>query len=418
MSFNSKNKRSYQKKMVLYIAVVIGGLIISAFVLIKISSGEKEEERVAKYIINLPSDKEDIKKLWEEKLEDKNQELSEKLLSMEKTIESNRKEQEVQMKRFIEELKADQQLQEKSKDEKNHLAEEISRLKTELTETTKVEKNNPVMSENTNLPFEESIQEEVFLPLTEWQSEEIGDKPKTYHVDNVIPSGTTIKALLVSSLDAPCGVNAHADPQPIKLRVLDNAHLPKGVRAKLKGSLIIGSAYGNISSERVLMRAERITKLFKGGLFIETEMSGYVTGEDGRYGVRGTVVDKSYQMVARATFSGFLSGISEYLQSTVNTQNIARATKGLPNDIRWDVLQNSGLQGVNSALDKLAEYNIKRAEQLVPVIQISAGRIVDVTFTHNVRLGEVDVKSKLKKIRERSRAEGNVVTDRSCSTGD
>ena len=37
-------------------------------------------------------------------------------------------------------------------------------------------------------------------------------------------------------------------------------------------------------------------------------------------------------------------------------------------------------QGVSNAMDKIADYNIRRADQYHPVIQLSAGTIVDIVF--------------------------------------
>jgi len=64
-----------------------------------------------------------------------------------------------------------------------------------------------------------------------------------------------------------------------------------------------------------------------------------------------------------------------------------------------DTFRNSGIQGANTALNKMAEYYIKRTEQLQPSIQIQAGRVVDVVFTKGVKIGERDLKRKLEAAR-------------------
>ena len=45
-----------------------------------------------------------------------------------------------------------------------------------------------------------------------------------------------------------------------------------------------------------------------------------------------------------------------------------------------DVLKSGAAQGASNALDKLAEYSIKRAEAMSPVLIINAGRVVDIVF--------------------------------------
>ena len=53
------------------------------------------------------------------------------------------------------------------------------------------------------------------------------------------------------------------------------------------------------------MRLERLSKVESNGEFLETSVTGFVSGEDGKFGVRGSVVDKSEKMVANAARSGF-----------------------------------------------------------------------------------------------------------------
>ncbi len=189
----------------------------------------------------------------------------------------------------------------------------------------------------------------------------------------------------------------------VLLRPLDNGKLPRNVRVPLKGSVIIGNAIGDIASERVYVRAERMTLVERNGSFTETEISAYVSGEDGREGLRGVVVDRSGQIITRAAFASFLSGVSQTVQATLNNQTIEKlaGVNGNKTILDIDLYRNSAFQGGTTALDKLSEYYIKRAEQLQPAIQIAAGRVVDVIFTKTVRVGEQDLKKKFDKERER-----------------
>ena len=45
-----------------------------------------------------------------------------------------------------------------------------------------------------------------------------------------------------------------------------------------------------------------------------------------------------------------------------------------------DIFKYGAAQGVGNAMDKIADYNIRRADQYHPVIQLSAGTIVDIVF--------------------------------------
>lgn len=58
--------------------------------------------------------------------------------------------------------------------------------------------------------------------------------------------------------------------------------------------------------------------------------------------------------------------------------------------------------GATTALDRLSQYYIDRAEQLQPVIQIAAGQMVDIVFTSGAELcsGQYSVSS-IQKIEEK-----------------
>lgn len=217
------------------------------------------------------------------------------------------------------------------------------------------------------------------------------------HVSAYIPAGTVVRCVLVSASDCSVGVQQPKGPAKMLIRPLENGQLPRKVRVALKDSIILASAYGDLANERVYVRADRMTLVQPNGDFVETEVSAYVSGEDGREGVRGIVVDRSGSIITRAAFASFLQGVGQSVQATLNNQTIEKLSKVGDSQTILDVdtFRNAGMQGTNTALNKLAEYYIKRAEQLQPSIQVAAGRIVDLIFTHGVKIGEKDLKKKL-----------------------
>lgn len=222
------------------------------------------------------------------------------------------------------------------------------------------------------------------------------------NVSEEIPAGTVVKCLLVSSADCSVGINVSSDPNTVLLQPIANGNLPKKVQVALKGSRILGTAVGDIASERVRIRTERLT-LMQGssGDFIETSIAGFVSGEDGKEGLRGVVVDRSGAIISRAAFASFLQGVGSSVQATLNNQTIEKVSKvgGTQSILDVDTFRNAGVGGANTALNKLAEYYIKRAEQLQPVIQVQAGRVVDVVFLKSVKLGEKNVQKEIEKER-------------------
>jgi conjugal transfer pilus assembly protein TraB len=216
-----------------------------------------------------------------------------------------------------------------------------------------------------------------------------------YPVGQHIPSGTYVKAILLSAVDASVGINVSGDPQPVLLRLLDDACLPNNASTRMKRCHIMGAARGDLSSERVFIRLEKMSCIdTETNTIIETDVAGYVTGEDGRNGLQGVVADRSGRMISSAVLVGMLSGATSFLQTWVATRGhemmLGKAgERGVQNNVMSpDFMRSSGsTQGVSNAFDKLADYYIKRAEQLQPVVIINAGRTVNIVFSRGARYG-------------------------------
>ncbi|MDO8303260.1 MAG: TraB/VirB10 family protein, partial [Sedimentisphaerales bacterium] len=230
-----------------------------------------------------------------------------------------------------------------------------------------------------------------------------------YTVKTRLPPGAYVKAVLLSAVDVGVGVNVSADPQPALLRLLGEGHLPNKACSHLKRCHIVGSTVGDLSSERAFIRLEKMSCIdIRTGQIIETDVSGYITGEDGKNGLAGVVVDRSGRMISRAMIVGLLSSVGNVVQGFAAAKlNESLASKlgngGIQNNVMAADSRNNmqGLSGMGSntggagsgvnlgggAFDKLADYYIKRAEQLQPVIQINAGRVVHIVFTKGSNLG-------------------------------
>lgn len=393
---NNKNqiyKKQYHK---FYLLAGVITLVCVAFAYYLVEDDFAQPPQKAN--ADLPLDHVNPQEIWMSRLENEKQLIDKKM-------------------QYLEDLILETKKGETAKEFENHeLRKELLSLKKELKQVSERPKIVEVRrdfhddqfleSTNPNLTIQtQFLPPQPRVPITEIVIDEAPSK--VLHVDRVIPSGTSVKALLVSSVDVPCGIYSSSDPQPVKLRILDDGRLPKQVRAKLKGGIVIASVYGDLSNERVYMRIERLTQVREDGNFIETEVTGYVSGEDGKYGVRGIVVDKSSKLIENAALSGFFSGVSQYFQASASRQNYnfyEPAACAAPYNVNaCDMACQGGYQGVCGAFDMLTDYFIRRAEQIRPVIQVMAGRRVDITFTHNAELGDLYTKEKVKQVREKSR---------------
>jgi conjugal transfer pilus assembly protein TraB len=200
-----------------------------------------------------------------------------------------------------------------------------------------------------------------------------------------IPSGAFTRALLLGGLDAPTGGQAQRNPQPVLLRLMDNAVLPNQFRSKVKECFVVGAGYGDVSSERAYIRTESLSCITRDGTAIDVPVKGYVAGEDGKAGMRGRLVSKQGQILANALLAGVASGIGQAFTQSSTTMSISPL--GTTSTVDPGKQLEAGLgTGVGKALDRLAQYYITLAEKVFPVIEIDAGRTVDVVLTQGIAL--------------------------------
>ncbi len=200
-----------------------------------------------------------------------------------------------------------------------------------------------------------------------------------------VPSGSFFRAALLGGLDAPTGGQAQSNPQPILMRVQDNAFLPNRYRFKIKECLALGASHGDISSERAYIRLESLSCVRHDGKAIDVPVKGYVVGEDGKAGMRGRLVSKQGQVLANALVAGIGAGIGQAFQQSATT--ISTNPLGSVGTIDPGKQFQAGIgTGVGKALDRLSQYYITLAEKMFPIIEVDAGRTVDVVFTKGFAL--------------------------------
>lgn len=211
-------------------------------------------------------------------------------------------------------------------------------------------------------------------------------KPTVY-----LPVGTMVKGVLLSGLYAPTGVNARKDPFPVILRIQDEAIMPNLKKADLKECFLTLSGYGDLSSERALMRGETLSCIANDNSVIETKFPSYAVGEDGKAGIGGKLITRNGKALRNAMLSGFFSGMSDAFETTkVQKLDISGSSSDTYENAMSSQNLNNGLfNGASDALGKLADYYMSMAEQTFPVIEIDAGREVTVTLTQGTDLTTV-----------------------------
>lgn len=194
-----------------------------------------------------------------------------------------------------------------------------------------------------------------------------------------LPAGSFIRVAMLNGVDAPTGGQAQSNPLPVAFHVLDVANLANKHRLDIKDCRVVAATWGDLSSERMMGRTETLACVINGEA-VEMAIKGQVIGEDGKAGVRGRLVTKQGQLLANALFAGALSGIGKAFQQSATITSTGGG--GIAQTIDPDKVGQAALGGgVGSAGQQLAQYYLKAADKLYPVIETDGGRTVEILIT-------------------------------------
>lgn len=374
--------------------------VFVAFVLVTLVFGKQDpkssssEEKENPTSIETATTKVDLNEARWYKLEDENKTLKEDLNALKTLFQQGVKNQEEEKGEYT-----------------NKLEEKINELESQLSAQLQ-----PAPSSNVsmNLPPSQRMEGgEGSSPAISKFSLNLNNgrdlKNKIKTVDDFIPAGAFARTVLLSGLDASASMTASSDPRPMLLRIVNPGTLPRRFQSDLKDCHCLAAAYGDLSSERIYARLEKLTcVIIHSGEIIETQVAGYIAGSDGKAGIRGRVASKDGQFLGRSLVGGVFSGLSSVANPANRQAQINPFSAGNPNISAPSMGQMfiSGMsQGATTALDRLSQYYIDRAEQLQPVIQVDAGQVVDIVFTEGTSIGDQTVKHKIEHVRDETRAE-------------
>lgn len=204
----------------------------------------------------------------------------------------------------------------------------------------------------------------------------------------VLPAGSIISGTLITGMDASSSSSAKREPFPALLRIKAEAILPNRFRMDITDCFIVSSGYGDLASERAYMRAEAISCVKDDGSVLESRIDAYAVGEDGKAGVRGRLVSKEGQLIAKSLMAGFLSGISNAMKpARIPTLSLNPQSNYQVERPDLGVLgQESALGGISSATAEIAKYYLEMARNMFPIVEVDAGRKIDFVVSSGARL--------------------------------
>lgn len=221
-------------------------------------------------------------------------------------------------------------------------------------------------------------------------------KIKRKKIGSYIPAGSYVEAKMISGVDAGIGMMAEADPRQVLLRVtgkLISAGFKKDYLTtdKLMGCVVQCQAVGDLSSEKAYLKPVVMTCAKDRESIIEIPVKGYVSA-NGKVGIRGEIVSREGDLVAKSFLSGLIGGIGSgasqvYEPSSAISGGFAVKTG---NESVRNVLGSGLGKGINDSSSRLSDYLIKRAEQYQPVISINEGVAVDLVFQEGFSMNEED----------------------------
>lgn len=194
-----------------------------------------------------------------------------------------------------------------------------------------------------------------------------------------LPATSILTGTLITGLDAPTGAQAQGEPLPVLLRLKKEAILPNRFKADVRECFALLGAYGDLSSERAHMRGETMSCILHDGTILEQPLRAFAVGEDGKEGPRGRLVRREGTFIARALMVGFL----EAAANAFDDNQVALIGGGAALDVEGAQAAATSLGGATAgnALGRIADWYIEQAFQLFPVIEIDAGREIDVVLT-------------------------------------
>lgn len=211
---------------------------------------------------------------------------------------------------------------------------------------------------------------------------------QVFETRTYVPPNAYVRARVLVGVDAAAAVNVSSDPKPVLFRLLGPA-VGVGMAGQfqstdLTGCTVNGAAYGELSSEKVYIKLQRISCPAGEGKFSVATVEGYAA-HSGKAGVRGRVISREGDLTNRAMLAGALQGLGEVFSgATAQGAGALSVTGeglfGSPKLTNEEIAKGAVGGGVSGAASMLADYYIKRAEQYQPVIEMPTGIEVELVF--------------------------------------
>jgi len=260
-------------------------------------------------------------------------------------------EMETQKNEAVEETKAEVKHDDVKKEEQKVILHQSS--ENFKAEDGKDTSNSKVFKKHTKRKVKRSI---VSFPVK--------DKAKKVKLGIVLPSGSYVKAKLLTGVEVPEGKT-----YPV-LAQLDFAFIaPSNTRIDLSGCFLILKSSGDLSTESVQFQATKLSCVSKKGMMFERKVNGFIAdNKDSNFGVRGELLSKQGGVARMALVSSIVERASSLITGSKNDTSAVLASGG------------------SEAAATVANWYLKQAQSLLPTIRVGSGQDVRVVMTDKIDL--------------------------------
>ena len=233
------------------------------------------------------------------------------------------------------------------------------------------------------------------VEILRFEGEGPGDiLPIAYDIRNYLPPNAYAMAKVLVGVDATVGMKAQNDPKPVEFRIIGPAysasHDGKRLETDVEGCVVNGAAYGELSSEKIFVKLQKMTCPDGPGRVAVANVEGYLAFQ-GKAGIRGRVVSREGDLVTKALLAGIAGGFGRGFSANANSQFRTVGLGTNDNMLSAQQILTGGLgQGLATAAETVSDYLIERAEQYQPVIEMPTGVEVELVFINGAYIRRTD----------------------------
>ncbi len=196
-----------------------------------------------------------------------------------------------------------------------------------------------------------------------------------------IPIGIAV-GLTINGMDAPTFQWGQQDPQPLLTSIEEKMITAMGEEIDLRGCMVLSSAHGAVSAEKAMARLVKMNCRDKNGNLYIGNVKGWILGDDGKVGITGRLVSRQGSVLAKTFWADVLSLGGNYLRQSATSTSISPlgAVEALREDSDEQRLKSAAGQAIERTTGRIAQFFIKIAEQIYPVVEVMPGRKVTILF--------------------------------------